>query len=202
MHSAMSKSNSIGNALFDVTVQLTAPTVTSTASLTTKSRACTTVEDTSESTYSPLRKSRYSLSSMVISFPKRSTTNSFNLIHDLPASQSSNHLTVPRDANNNRTMSSSKSEESLSGPKSHSPSPSRHRQQKSIRNALVHIWQGLSHDDLSSTASATGPAKPQQHVEIATKKVIRRRLHRSFVLSTDSRRCHAGERFRKLSLRC
>lgn len=198
MHSAMNKSNSIGNALFDVTMQLTVPTVTSTASLTTRSRACTTVEDPSESTYSPLRKSRYTLSSMVISFPKRSTTNSFNLIHDPPTGQSSNHLMVPRDANNNRTMSSSKSEESLSAPTSHSPSPS--RQQKSIRSTLVHIWQGLSHDDLPSTASATSPAK--QHVEVATKKVIRRRLHRSFVLSTDSRRCHAGEPFLKLSPRC
>ena len=179
MHSAMSKSNSIGNALFDITVQLTAPALNSSASSPVKSRASTTVDEPSHCDYSPSRNSRYSLSSLIVAFPRRSSPSSF----DLSARQRSTHLTVPVDANNNtraRAVSiASKSEESLLRRRFPSPSPSpRH---KSIKSALINIWQGFSHDDLPSTYSFSN----QQHGEAPMKKVISL-PRRVFVLSFTS----------------
>ena len=140
MQSSINKSNSIGNALFDVAVQLSVPTVISTGSLSPKTRAYTSIDDASTlSPYSPLRKSRSTISALVIPVPKlsdlRSTTNNF--------------LTIPVDKNNNAKIAS-KSADHLSGPKFPSYAIPPHQHRRSIKKAFLGLWTGLNHDDVTS----------------------------------------------------
>lgn len=171
-----SNSNSIRNALFDAAVQLSVPTVTSTASIATKLRANSTTEETilAFRSRSPSPRTRYSLSSTSTHFSRRSDVIPAKILRDV-ATQSSpmitidqantsrpNHLQLTLDKNNNPTVTSTISETSkeyLSVPKQHqrshrSPSPSPTRQGKSIKNTLLGIWQGLNNDELRSAASS------------------------------------------------
>lgn len=169
-------SNSIRNALFDAAVQLSVPTVTSTASVANKLRAHSTTEDSflSLRSRSPSPRPRYSLSSTSTHFSRRSDVIPAKILRDV-ATQSSpmitidennssrpNHLQLTLDNNNNPTVTSSisdTSKEYLSVPKPHhhhqrSPSSSPTRHGKSIKNTLLGIWQGLNNDEIRSAASS------------------------------------------------
>jgi hypothetical protein len=172
--------NSIRNALFEAAVQLSVPTVTSTASVATKIRTSSTSEDLilSSRSRSPSAKSRYSLSSNSTHPSRHSDLIKPKVLRDV-ATQSSpmpttdnnihprpNHLELTLDNNNNPTTKSSISETSkeyLSVPQHHhcqtSPSSSPTRHGKSIKTALLGIWQGLNSDDLRSAASS--PVDPK-----------------------------------------
>jgi hypothetical protein len=182
MYSSDNNNNSIRNALFDAAVQLSVPTVTSTASVATKLRANSTTEESilSARSRSP---SRYSLSTGSTYFSRHSDLIKPKFLRDV-ATQSSpipitndniqrrpNHLKLTLDNNNNPTMISSISETSkeyLSVPKHHhyhqtSPSSSPTRHGKSIKNALLGIWQGLNSDEMRSAASS--PIDPKYFEE-------------------------------------
>ena len=169
-----SNSNSIRNALFDAAVQLSVPTVTSTASVANKLRAHSTTEDSflSLRSRSPSPRPRHSLSSTSTHFSRHSDVIPSKILRDV-ATQSSpmitidenstsrpNHLQLTLDNNNNPTVTSSISDTSreyLSVPKPHhhrSPSSSPTRHGKSIKNTLLGIWQGLNNDELRSAASS------------------------------------------------
>jgi hypothetical protein len=195
MYSSDNNNNSIRNALFDAAVQLSVPTVTSTASVATKLRANSTTEESilSARSRSP---SRYSLSSGSTYFSRHSDLIKPKFLRDV-ATQSSpipitddniqrrpNHLKLTLDNNNNPTITSSISETSkeyLSVPKHHryqrSPSPSPTRHGKSIKNALLGIWQGLNNDELRSAASS--PIDPK-YFEERVRIVIERKTISSF----------------------
>ena len=201
-----SNSNSIRNALFDAAVQLSVPTVTSTASIATKFRAHSTTEDTllSFRSRSPSPRPRYSLSSTSTHFSRRSDVIPAKILRDV-ATQSSpmitidethssraNHLQLKLDNNNNPTVTSSISDTSreyLSVPTNHchrSPSSSPTRHGKSIKNTLLGIWQGLNNDELRSAASS--PVDPKyfedrvrivnSHVPNSSRSFSFRRVHR------------------------
>jgi len=178
--------NSIRNVLFDAAVQLSVPTVTSTASAATKMRTHSITEETMLSSRSrsrsPSPKSRYSLSSGLTYYSRHSDLIKPKVLRDV-ATQSSpiltaddkiqcrpNHLKLTLDNNNNPTVTSSISETSkeyLSVPKHRhcqtSPSVSPTRHGKSFKNALLGIWQGLNSDELRSAASS--PIDPKYFEE-------------------------------------
>ena len=191
------KNNSIRNVLFDAAVQLSVPTVTTTASAATKLRANSTTEETILSTRSRSHSrspSRYSLQSGLTYFSRRSDVIKPKVLRDV-ATQSSpipttddkiqprpNHLNLILDNNNNPTMTSSisdTSKEYLAVPRhpssQRSPSTSPTRYGKSIKNALLGIWQGLNSDEIRSAASS--PIDPKYFEErvrivIKTKKIV------------------------------
>jgi hypothetical protein len=190
--------NSIRNVLFDAAVQLSVPTVTSTASAATKMRTHSTTEDIilSSRSRSPSAKPRYSLSSGLSHYSRRSDLMIPKVLRDVATQSSpvlttddkvqhrSNHLELTLDNNNNPTITSSISETSkeyLSVPKHHryqrSPSPSPTRHGKSIKNALLGIWQGLNNDELRSAASS--PIDPK-YFEERVRIVIERKTISSF----------------------
>jgi hypothetical protein len=184
--------NSIRNALFDAAVQLSVPTVTSTASAATKMRACSITEESilSSRSRSPSTKSRYSLTSGSTHYSRRSDLIKPKAVRDV-ATQSSpiltthdkiqhrpNHLELTLDNNNNPTITSSISETSkeyLAVPKHHqcqrSPSSSPARSGKTIKSTLLGIWQGLNSDELRSAASSPiDPKYFEERVRIVMKK--------------------------------
>lgn len=165
--------NSLRNVLFEAAVQLSVPTVTSTASVATKLRANSA---TAEALLIPSRsrstssKSRYSLSSKSTYFRRNAPKKSAKVVRDV-ATQSSPTLTVEKctndqsdlilDNNNNPTKTSSissTSKEYLSVPcdehrrSSPSSSPTRHKQ--SLKYTLLGIWQGLNNDEVRSASSS------------------------------------------------
>ncbi|CAF1245113.1 unnamed protein product [Adineta ricciae] len=175
MHSSDddNNNNSLRNVLFDAAVQLSVPTVTSTASAATKLRANSATAETllipsrSRSTSS---KSRCSLSSKSTYFRRNTAQKSAKVVRDV-ATQSSPILTVEKganeqsdlilDSNNNPTKTSSissTSKEYLSVPRdehrrsSPSSSPTRHKQ--SFKHTLLGLWQGLNNDEVRSAASS------------------------------------------------
>jgi hypothetical protein len=184
MYSSDNNSNSIRNVLFDAAVQLSVPTVTSTASAATKMRAYSTTEESilSSRSRSPSIKSRYSLTSPSTYFSRHSDLLKPKILRDVATQSSSvlivdekiqhrpNHLNLILDNNNNPTRTSSISETSkeyLSVPQPNqyqtSPSSSPTRHGKSLKNALLGIWQGLNSDELRSTASS--PIDPKSFEE-------------------------------------
>jgi hypothetical protein len=179
--------NSIRNVLFDAAVQLSVPTVTSTASVATKIRANSITEESilSSRSRSPSTISRYSFSSNSTQHsdlikPKVlrdvGTQSSPIPIPDDNIPSRPNHLKLTLDNNNNPTMISSisqTSKEYLSVPKHHhyqtSPSTSPTRHGKSIKNTLLGIWQGLNSDELRSTASSPiDPKYFEERIRIST----------------------------------
>ena len=172
MFSSENKTHSIRNALFDAAVQLSVPTVISTASAASKVRACSTTEESlrDSRSRSPSVKSRYSLSSTFIHHARPAEVPKAKILRDV-ATQSSlvpateektqqrpNHLNLILDSNNNPTPISETSKEYLVVPRqaSHSTSPSTSptRQSKSLKTALLGLWQGLNSDELRSAASS------------------------------------------------
>ena len=182
MYSSDNNSNSIRNVLFDAAVQLSVPTVTSTASAATKMRANSITEESilSSRSRSPSTQSRYSFSSASTHFSRHSDSIKPKILRDV-ATQSSpilseniqhrpSRLSLILDRNNNPTRTSSISETSkeyLSVPSNYqcqtSPSSSPTRQGKSLKNALLGIWQGLNRDELRSAASS--PIDPKYFEE-------------------------------------
>jgi len=190
--------NSIRNVLFDAAVQLSVPTVSSTASAATKMRTHSITEESilSSRSRSPSTKSRYSLSSGSTHYSRRSDLIKPKVLRDV-ATQSSpppppplllitddkiqhrpNHLELILDTNNNPTITSSISETSkeyLSVPKhdqyQRSPSSSPTRHGKSLKNTLLGIWQGLNSDELRSAASSPiDPKYFEERVRIVIQK--------------------------------
>ena len=176
MFTSENKTNSIRNALFDAAVQLSVPTVISTASAATKMRAFSTTDDIDRNcrSRSPTVKSRYSLTSNLIHSPRRVDPMKPKVLRDV-ATQSSpmpsandqnqerpNQLNFFLDNNNNPTETSPSisdtSKDYLSVPRhgsySGSPSTSPTRNGKSLKNTLLGIWQGLNNDEMRSTASS------------------------------------------------
>ncbi|CAF2382501.1 unnamed protein product [Rotaria sp. Silwood2] len=167
--------NSIQNVLFDAAIQLSVPTVTSTASAAAKIRAYSTTEESIQSSRSrsPSANSRSSLSSSSTHSSRRSNLTKPKVLRDV-ATQSSpiliqrdkiqdrpGRLDLVLDNNNNPTSKSSISETSkeyLCVPRPNqykiSPSSSPTRHGKSLKNALLGIWQGLNSDELRSAASS------------------------------------------------
>ena len=172
MFSLEDKTHSIRNALFDAAVQLSVPTVISAASAASKVRASSTPEETirDSRSRSPSVKSRYSLASVLtpqsrpaeISKPKilRDVATQSSLVPatDEKPQQRPNHLNLILDRNNNPTPIAETSREYLSVPRhssySTSPSTSPTRQSKSLKSALLGLWQGLNSDELRSAASS------------------------------------------------
>jgi hypothetical protein len=147
-HSSMNKSQSIGTALFDAAVQLSVPTVTNVASVETKSRAYSTSDNASRTFDSSARRSRYSLTALVLPFSgKRSHDSVRRTSHE----RQQHHLRVPTDRHTGSSMFASKSDESLSAS---ACSPT--RQHRSIKTALRDIWQGLNPGESSSSTSTSG----------------------------------------------
>jgi hypothetical protein len=194
------KNNSIRNALFDAAVQLSVPTVTSTATAATKIRAYSTTEESilSSRSRSPSA-TRYSLASSSTYLSRHSDLIKPKVLRDV-ATQSSpiptiddktqprpNRLKLILDNNNNPTMTSSisdTSKEYLSVPRLHShrtsPSTSPTRHGKSIKNALLGIWQGLNNDELRSAASS--PIDPKYFEERVRIVKFRRKISVLFSL--------------------
>lgn len=192
--------NSIRSVLFDAAVQLSVPTVTSTASVANKMRTNSSTEESilSSRSRSPSVKSRYSLSSGLSHYSRHSDLIAPKVLRDV-ATQSSptltkddkiqhrpNHLELTLDNNNNPTVKLSISETSkeyLSVPKHHqhpkSPSTSPTRHGKSLKNALLGIWQGLNSDELRSAASS--PIDPK-YFEERVRIVIEKTIHDFFFL--------------------
>ena len=192
MFSSDKTNNSIRNALFDVAVQLSVPTVLSTATAATKFRAYSTTDDINQSSrshsHSPTVQTRYSLSSVSTHVSRQAELTKAKVLRDV-ATQSSpcsddhekilltqqrpNRLNLILDKNNNPTVTSisATSHEYLSVPKypSHhsSPSSSPTRRNKSIRNTLLGIWQGINSDELrSATSSPMDPKFFEDRVRI------------------------------------
>jgi hypothetical protein len=178
MHSSDdNNNNSIRNVLFDAAVQLSVPTVTSTASVATKPRTNSITEDTllSSRSRSPSNKSKSSFSSNSNYFRRNSNLKNSKVLRDV-ATQSSpvqtkddnNHqhrskqLDSILDNNNNPTKRSSTisetSKEYLSAPQHDQYEISSHssptRSSKSLKNTLIGLWQGLNSDELTSTATS------------------------------------------------
>lgn len=183
MHSSNKNGHSIRSALLDATIQLSVPTVTSAAPTDAKGRASSTLES---SVNSPARNLRRSLSSLSLALPKRLDLHKRKSRRASPTRPApsaisthpcTNHSAALVDTNNNPTMISavsSASDEYLSRRGSHRRSISARssptRQHKSIRNALLGIWQGLNSDDLPSNASTSLPA---QYVDEPRVKKVR-----------------------------
>ncbi|CAF0879944.1 unnamed protein product [Rotaria sp. Silwood1] len=182
--------NSIRSVLFDAAIQLSVPTVTSTASAATKIRAYSTTEESirSSRSRSPSANSRPSLSSSSTHISRRSnlikpkvlrdvaTQSSPILIEDDEVQRRPSHLDLILDNNNNPTQTSSISETSkeyLCVPQDNqyriSPSSSPTHHGRSLKNTLRGIWQGLNSDELRSAASS--PIDPKyfdERIRIST----------------------------------
>lgn len=184
------KTHSIRNALFDAAVQLSVPTVISTASAASKARASSTTEETirDSRSRSPSVKSRYSLASVLTPHPSRqakilrdvATQSSPVPATDEKTQQRPNHLNLILDRNNNPTPIAETSREYLSVPRysssSTSPSTSPTRHSKSLRSALLGLWQGLNSDELRSAASS--PIDPKFFEDRV--RLVRLDVHRFF----------------------
>lgn len=187
-----SSNHSIRNALFDVAVQLSVPSVSSTVTAANKLRACSTTDESiSDSRSSLTTNSRCSRSSGLNHVTRRSdiikpkvlrdvasqtvpVLSTADKIHQRPSSF--NHFELKLDNNNNPTMISSisdASKEYLSVPKHHqyphSPSTSPTRHGKSLKSTLLGLWQGLNNDEVRSTASSPiDPKYFEERVRIST----------------------------------
>ncbi|CAF4667504.1 unnamed protein product [Rotaria sp. Silwood1] len=164
MLSLNSKTKTIGTAFIDAGIQLSVPTVTSTVSIATKVRSYSVIQE-SPST----RKIRYGLSSLSISFQKRSHLNKRKLVRDVATQSSSEQIVTHKSLNspshlensnqtNMTTAITSSSQEYLSSrryyqyPISSSCSSTKHN--KTIKNTLLGIWQGLNTDELQLPSSS------------------------------------------------
>lgn len=180
MYSSEKSNSSLRNALFDAAVQLSVPTVLSTATAANKIRAYSTGDETdlSSRSSSPSAKTRYSLSSGSTHVSRRSDLIKPKLVRDVGTQASTcstgetsttekfqqrpNQLNLVLDRNNNPTGKtpsiSETSQEYLSVPKypihHSSPSPSPTRQGKSLKTTLLGIWQGINSDELRSATSS------------------------------------------------
>jgi hypothetical protein len=166
MRSSDNNSTSIGDVLFHAAVQLSVPTVTSTGSISTKLRSYSFGEHPPT-----LRKTRYSLSSLSISFSKHSHSNKRKIGRDVPMElvthKASNHFEPKM-----TTTITSTPKDYLSPNRyyqySRSTSCSSTKHNKSIKNTLFGIWQGLSDDEIQSSGAL--PINPK-HFEERVKKV-------------------------------
>ncbi|CAF4336404.1 unnamed protein product [Rotaria sp. Silwood2] len=164
MPSSDRKTKTIGTVFIDAGVQLTVPVVTSTVSIATKLCSDSVMQDSP-----PTRKIRYGISSLSISFPKRSHLNKRKLVRDVATQTSSEQIVSHKDLHNpshlensNRsnmtTAITSNSKEYLSNRRyyqySVSPSSSSTKHNKSIKNTLLGIWQGLNTDELQFPSSS------------------------------------------------
>ncbi|CAF2782212.1 unnamed protein product [Rotaria sp. Silwood2] len=164
MLSSDRKTKTIGTVFIDAGVQLTVPVVTSTVSIATKLCSDSVMQDSP-----PTRKIRYGISSLSISFPKRSHLNKRKLVRDVATQTSSEQIVSHKDLHNpshlensNRsnmtTAITSNSKEYLSNRRyyqySVSPSSSSTKHNKSIKNTLLGIWQGLNTDELQFSSSS------------------------------------------------
>jgi len=172
MHPSDDNSTSIGNALFHAAVQLSVPMVTSTGSISTKLRSYSSDEE-SPST----RKIRYHFSSLSISFPKHSHLNKRKIVRDSPtqllSKQSITHKTSNHfESKMATTITSTPTKDYLSVKRyyqySRSSSCSSTKHNRSIKNTLLGIWQGLDNDEIQSSGSLTINPK---HFEQRMKKV-------------------------------
>lgn len=176
----INNSNSIRSALFDAAIQLSAPSVTSTASAATKIRTHSIPEESTllSSCPSSSNNSRSSFSSGSNHTSRRSNAVKPKLVRDV-ATQSlpiirvdnntksrPNRLNLIVDNNNNPTTKSSISETSkeyLLVPQQNrcqlSPNTSPTRNGRSLKTALLGIWQGLNSDELRS--AAVSPIDPK-----------------------------------------
>lgn len=179
MFSSDKTTNSIRNVLFDAAVQLSVPTVLSTATAATKVRAFSNSDETNLSSRSRSPSSqttRYSLSSVPIHVSRRSDFNKAKYVRDIATQcsnlvqdetsdkflQRPNQLNFILDKNNNPTGQtpsiSQTSQEYLAVPlcpiHHSSPSASPTRQGKSLKTTLLGIWQGINSDELRSATSS------------------------------------------------
>jgi hypothetical protein len=169
MRSSDNNSTSIGDVLFHAAVQLSVPTVTSTGSISTKLRSYSFEEHPFG-----LKKTRYSLSSLSISFPKHSHLNKRKIERDTLTQsfthKPSNHFEPKMTTT---TTITSPSKDYLSPQRyyqySRSTSCSTTKHNKSIKKTLFGIWQGLSDDD-EIQSSGRLPINPK-HFEKRVKKV-------------------------------
>jgi hypothetical protein len=204
MHSSDNNSTSIGNALFHATVQLTVPTVTSTGLIETKLRSYSASEESLS-----IRKTRYNLSSLSISFPKHSHLNKRKIGRDVTSQsspvQSVTHKTSHHSKHFKTKMTiTSPSKDYLPATRCHqysrSASCSSTKPNKSIKNTLRGIWQGLNNDEKKS--SGTLSINPK-HVEEPMKKVKSIIINKKIFLFGFFFRLHQdGEPFPKLLHRC
>jgi hypothetical protein len=151
------------NVLFRATIQLSAPTITST-----DLRSCSAIED-----FSSTRKTRYRLTALSISFSKHSHLNKQKIGRDIPTetiTHSGQHHPTHFDNNNKQAMTTALtpiSKNYLSAIQYYQyPISIKHN--KSIKNTLLGIWQGSNTDELRSTASL--PIDPK-YIEERVKKV-------------------------------
>ncbi|CAF1130632.1 unnamed protein product [Adineta steineri] len=182
-------SNSVRNALFDAAVQLSVPTVTSTASAATKMRVNSATDGITSTSRarSPPNSLRFSLSSGVNSTRQQSAFKNPKTLRDvatqsspIPTKHDQLHISPENsklilDNNNNPTTSSisETSKEYLSVPvhsnQRRSPSSSPTRSNKSLKNTLLGLWQGLNNDELRSAASSPmDPKYFEERVRIST----------------------------------
>lgn len=180
MFSSDKTNNSIRNALFDAAVQLSVPTVLSTATVATKVRATSNSDVTdfpSRSRSPSTQTTRSSLSTVPIHVSRRSDFNKVKFVRDIATQCSNvdqqdettekfihrpNQLNFIVDKNNNPTGRtppiSETSREYLSLPTCpihhSSPSASPTRQGKSLKTTLLGIWQGINSDELRSATSS------------------------------------------------
>lgn len=169
---------SIGTVLIHAGVQLSVPTVISTASTSTKSRSYSMTRWPS-----PKRKIRNRFSSISISLPKRSYLNRSMHVRDAVTQLSSTRTVTHKSLNNSShsdnshhanmataIVSTSKeyvpnrcfSQYSISSSRSSTKS------NKSIKDALFGIWQGINADDLKVSPSTNSNFK---YFEERVKKV-------------------------------
>jgi len=161
-------STSIGDVLFHAAVQLSVPTVTSTGSISTKLRSYSFEEHPSG-----LKKTRYSLSSLSISFPKHSHLNKRKIGRDTLTQSFTHKPSNYFEPKMTTTTITSPPKDYLSPQRyskySRSTSCSTTKHNKSIKNTLLGIWQGLSDDD-EIQSSGRLPINPK-HFEQRVKKV-------------------------------
>lgn len=204
MFSSDKTNNSIRNALFDAAVQLSVPTVLSTATVATKVCATSNSDVTnfpSRSRSPSTQTTRSSLSTVPIHVSRRSDFNKVKFVRDIATQCSNvdqqdetkekfihrpNQLNFIVDKNNNptgRTPSISEtSREYLSLPTCpihhSSPSSSPTRQGKSLKTTLLGIWQGINSDELRSATSS--PMDPKFFEERTGN--VRRKLKKKIIV--------------------
>ena len=176
MHKPTGSKTSIGNVIFQATMQLTVPSVTLTSSAPEKLRSHTVIDDTS------LRKKiRCNLSSLTVAFAKHSHLNKPKTRRDT-GTQTVTHISEPhshsRENHDEREMTAavtSPSKDYLSPsqyyPYARSSSCSSPQHQHPRSNTLVSIWPGLHRHNLqSSTSSLFEPTYVDERVKKVQKK--------------------------------
>jgi hypothetical protein len=137
----LNANNTIGNAIYRATVHLTVPTVTATGSMSMKLRSQSASNDSLE-----IRQTGFNLASLSISFPKHSHLNKRKVVRD-----STPQLISHKSISNLEPMMVSSSTSTIKyhqHRRATSCSPRKHN--KSIKNTLYGIWQGLNHNEIPS----------------------------------------------------